>query len=117
MAERLKTKLIEREKAVDIVCGPDAYKDLPRLLDVTSTGQAAGEYICTSFEFTQTLSPTYMEVNQTVLTDQRESSLLSIKNLQLATLILWWLFLLRNVFCSCTYLDIFKISTKLVKSG
>lgn len=39
MAERLKTKLLE-EKAVDFVCGPDAYRDIPRLLDtVLSSGQ------------------------------------------------------------------------------
>lgn len=41
MAENLKQKIIEKDKLVDIVCGPDAYKDLPRLLDVTATGQAA----------------------------------------------------------------------------
>ncbi|XP_069101980.1 mitochondrial tRNA methylthiotransferase CDK5RAP1-like [Argopecten irradians] len=41
MAENLKKEIIEKDKQVDIVCGPDAYKDLPRLLDVTSTGQAA----------------------------------------------------------------------------
>lgn len=32
MAERLKEKLIEADKMVDVVCGPDAYRDLPRLL-------------------------------------------------------------------------------------
>lgn len=32
MAERLKTKIIEKEREIDIICGPDAYKDLPRLL-------------------------------------------------------------------------------------
>lgn len=32
MAERLKEKLLE-EEAVDLVCGPDAYRDLPRLLE------------------------------------------------------------------------------------
>ncbi|PRP80919.1 hypothetical protein PROFUN_11360 [Planoprotostelium fungivorum] len=32
MAERLKTKIIESQKKVDIVVGPDAYRDLPRLL-------------------------------------------------------------------------------------
>ena len=35
MAERLKEKLIEREKVVDVVCGPDAYRSLPNLLDQT----------------------------------------------------------------------------------
>ncbi len=37
MAERLKTKLLE-EEAVDLVVGPDAYRDLPRLLDVVEGG-------------------------------------------------------------------------------
>ncbi len=41
MAERLKTKIVEREKLVDVVCGPDAYRDLPRLLAITHSGQAA----------------------------------------------------------------------------
>ena len=48
MAERLKEKLISREKEVDVVCGPDAYKDLPRLLTVAGTGQAAGRCIVIS---------------------------------------------------------------------
>ena len=43
MAERLKHKILEKDKMVDIVCGPDAYRDLPRLLSVTSSSdQAAG---------------------------------------------------------------------------
>ena len=46
MAERLKEKIIEKEKMVDVVCGPDAYRDLPRLLSV-STGQQAGEFTST----------------------------------------------------------------------
>ena len=45
MAERLKSKILEQEKMVDLVCGPDAYKDLPRLLAVTQSGQTAGIYI------------------------------------------------------------------------
>ena len=32
MAERLKHKFLEEEKMVDLVVGPDAYKDLPNLL-------------------------------------------------------------------------------------
>lgn len=39
MAERLKDKLLD-EESVDFVCGPDAYRDVPRLIDnITSTGQ------------------------------------------------------------------------------
>jgi len=41
MAERLKEQILEREKQVDLICGPDAYKDLPRMLSVTESGQAA----------------------------------------------------------------------------
>ncbi len=42
MAERLRTKLLDQEKLVDVVVGPDAYRDLPRLLAETAeTGQAA----------------------------------------------------------------------------
>jgi len=32
MAERLKFKLLEGEGLVDVICGPDAYRDLPSLL-------------------------------------------------------------------------------------
>ncbi|CAK4083403.1 unnamed protein product [Aphanomyces euteiches] len=38
MAERLKTKLLESDKMVDLVVGPDAYRDLPNLLDVLTQG-------------------------------------------------------------------------------
>lgn len=39
MAERLKMELLEREKLVDVLAGPDAYRDLPRLLAVADGGQ------------------------------------------------------------------------------
>jgi len=42
MAERLREKLLEQEQLVDLVVGPDAYRDLPRLLhEADSSGQAA----------------------------------------------------------------------------
>ena len=41
MAERLKTKLLERDKLVDLVVGPDAYKTLPQLLQVVEGGRQA----------------------------------------------------------------------------
>ena len=39
MAERLKTKLLEEEKLVDLVVGPDAYRTLPELIGVAEGGQ------------------------------------------------------------------------------
>ena len=42
MAERLREKLLEQEDLVDVVVGPDAYRDLPQLLyEADATGQAA----------------------------------------------------------------------------
>ena len=39
MAERLKKKLLDEEKLVDIVVGPDAYRDLPNLVDTALIGE------------------------------------------------------------------------------
>jgi tRNA-2-methylthio-N6-dimethylallyladenosine synthase len=41
MAERLKTKLLEEEKIVDLVAGPDAYRDLPQLITQVDEGDKA----------------------------------------------------------------------------
>ena len=41
MAERLKTKLLEEEKIVDLVAGPDAYRDLPKLINQVDEGDKA----------------------------------------------------------------------------
>src|SRR5690606_27421855 len=41
MAERLKSKFLEEEKIVDLVVGPDAYKDLPNLLAEVEDGRDA----------------------------------------------------------------------------
>ncbi len=41
MAERLKIKLLEEEHTVDIVAGPDAYRDMPKLVEEAETGQKA----------------------------------------------------------------------------
>lgn len=43
MAERLKIKLLESDRLVDLVAGPDAYRDIPRLLDTIEVPQA---HIC-----------------------------------------------------------------------
>ncbi|MBX2963189.1 MAG: tRNA (N6-isopentenyl adenosine(37)-C2)-methylthiotransferase MiaB [Cyclobacteriaceae bacterium] len=41
MAERLKSRLLEEEKIVDLVAGPDAYRDLPQLINQVDEGQKA----------------------------------------------------------------------------
>jgi tRNA-2-methylthio-N6-dimethylallyladenosine synthase len=41
MAERLKSKLIDEEKLVDLVAGPDTYRDLPRMISDVDGGQKA----------------------------------------------------------------------------
>jgi len=41
MAERLKTRLLEEEKIVDLVAGPDAYRDLPKLINQVDDGEKA----------------------------------------------------------------------------
>ena len=41
MAERLKEKFLDEEKLVDIVVGPDAYRDLPNLIGEADEGRKA----------------------------------------------------------------------------
>ena len=41
MTERLKEKFLEEEKLVDIVIGPDAYRDLPNLIQEVDDGRKA----------------------------------------------------------------------------
>ncbi len=43
MAERLKEKLLEAEKKVDLVVGPDAYRDIPRILEVCVSAMESGK--------------------------------------------------------------------------
>ncbi|XP_077807581.1 mitochondrial tRNA methylthiotransferase CDK5RAP1 isoform X1 [Macaca mulatta] len=45
MAERLKEEILNREKMVDVLAGPDAYRDLPRLLAVAESGQQAANVL------------------------------------------------------------------------
>ncbi|XP_043274610.1 CDK5RAP1-like protein [Venturia canescens] len=50
MAERLKDKVLERNRAVDIVAGPDSYKDLPRLLMLCDRNETAINVILSADE-------------------------------------------------------------------
>ena len=64
MAERLKEKLIEEEKTVDIVVGPDAYRDLPNLLESAESGQKAVNVILSKEETYADISPVRLDKNK-----------------------------------------------------
>lgn len=57
MAERLKSKFLEEEKIVDMVVGPDAYKDLPNLLEEVEAGRDAVNVILSKEETYGDISP------------------------------------------------------------
>ena len=57
MAERLKSKLLEEEKLVDIVVGPDSYRDLPNLVRVAESGQKAVNVLLSREETYADISP------------------------------------------------------------
>lgn len=63
MAERLKTKLLEEEKVVDIVVGPDAYRDLPKLVETAETGQKAVNVFLSREETYADISPIRLDSN------------------------------------------------------
>ena len=57
MAERLKEKFLEEEKIVDLVVGPDAYKDLPNLIKEVDDGRDAVNVILSKDETYGDISP------------------------------------------------------------
>ncbi|MBC8265962.1 MAG: tRNA (N6-isopentenyl adenosine(37)-C2)-methylthiotransferase MiaB [Flavobacteriales bacterium] len=57
MAERLKEKFLEQEKLVDIVVGPDAYRDLPNLIRQVDDGRKAVNVILSKEETYAEISP------------------------------------------------------------
>ena len=63
MAERLKTKFLEEEKIVDLVVGPDAYKDLPNLLAEVDEGREAINVILSKEETYGDISPVRLNSN------------------------------------------------------
>ncbi|MGX1023904.1 tRNA (N6-isopentenyl adenosine(37)-C2)-methylthiotransferase MiaB [Psychroflexus sp. MBR-150] len=63
MAERLKSKFLEEEKIVDLVVGPDAYKDLPNLLEEVESGQSAVNVILSKEETYADVSPVRLQSN------------------------------------------------------
>ncbi|GAB3557300.1 tRNA (N6-isopentenyl adenosine(37)-C2)-methylthiotransferase MiaB [Spirosoma fluminis] len=63
MAERLKTKLLEEEKVVDIVAGPDAYRDIPKLVEEAESGQKAVNVFLSREETYADISPIRLNSN------------------------------------------------------
>ena len=71
MAERLKKQLLEEEKLVDIVAGPDAYKELPILLREVEDGHKAINVLLS-------LEETYAEIQPTRLNSNGVTAYISI---------------------------------------
>lgn len=71
MAERLKSKLLEEEKIVDLVAGPDAYRDLPKLVASVEEGQKAVNTFLSREE-------TYADINPVRLNSNGVSAFISI---------------------------------------
>ena len=63
MAERLKSKLLEEEKLVDIVVGPDAYRDLPNLLSQADDGEKTVNVLLSREETYADISPIKLDTN------------------------------------------------------
>ncbi len=63
MAERLKAKLLEEEKLVDIVVGPDAYRSLPALIEEADSGQKAVNVLLSRDETYADISPIRLNSN------------------------------------------------------
>lgn len=63
MAERLKSKLLEEEHLVDLVVGPDAYRDLPNLIRTAEDGQKAINVLLSKEETYADISPVRLGSN------------------------------------------------------
>lgn len=63
MAERLKSKLLEEEKIVDLVAGPDAYRDLPQLIAQVDEGEKAVNTFLSREETYADISPVRLNSN------------------------------------------------------
>ncbi len=63
MAERLKANLLEEEKIVDLVAGPDAYRDLPKLISQVDDGDKAVNTFLSREETYADISPVRLNSN------------------------------------------------------
>jgi tRNA-2-methylthio-N6-dimethylallyladenosine synthase len=64
MAERLKEKLLEEVKSLDLVAGPDAYRDLPNLLRTAGSGQQSMNVLLSMEETYADISPVRLDKNK-----------------------------------------------------
>ncbi|XP_004512089.1 CDK5RAP1-like protein isoform X2 [Cicer arietinum] len=71
MAERLKEKILDADKMVDVVCGPDAYRDLPRLLEEVECGQKGINTLLS-------LEETYADINPVRISKNSISAFVSV---------------------------------------
>src|SRR5512139_1146135 len=63
MAERLKAKVLEEERIVDIVAGPDSYRDLPLLVSEAETGHKAVNVLLSHEDTYAYISPVRLDRN------------------------------------------------------
>src|SRR3546814_8954282 len=63
MAERLKSKFLEEEKLIDLVVGPDAYRDLPNLIEKVEDGYREVNVIRSREETYADISPVRLNSN------------------------------------------------------
>jgi tRNA-2-methylthio-N6-dimethylallyladenosine synthase len=63
MAERLKSKLLEEEKLVDLVLGPDAYRDLPNLIATAEDGDKGINVFLSREETYSDINPVRLDNN------------------------------------------------------
>ena len=63
MAERLKSQFLEQEKIVDIVVGPDSYRDLPNLIETVEGGQKAVNVLLSREETYADINPVRLDSN------------------------------------------------------
>ncbi|XP_020375373.1 CDK5 regulatory subunit-associated protein 1 [Rhincodon typus] len=71
MAEGLKEEILEKEKLVDVLAGPDSYRDLPRLLTVAEAGQKAVNVLLS-------LDETYADVMPVQVDAKTKSAFISV---------------------------------------
>jgi len=63
MAERLKTQLLEKEQIIDLVVGPDAYRDIPQLITQVEEGQKAVNVLLSREETYAEITPVRLSSN------------------------------------------------------